>query len=605
MIAFVRIVLLLIIMLVQISGAASAENLPAVEFDSSSTKIDLKRYIEILHDPDQNLSLSDVVNGKRNDFRSVAEIGNSFGFSKSAYWVHFSLHMGQELQNSPLLQLEYPLFDNITVFIPDGSGGYSQKVTGDALPYAERDVNHRTYLFRLPEHKGEVRDYYLRLQTEGSTQVSMSLWKAETFIEEVDSSNLLLGAYYGVMLLLLLTAFVSYMKVREKLFLFYGLYLLSYILFQFSLNGFSYQYLWPGSPWFTTRATSAFIGIVVVGGALFSGSFLQIWGEKHPRVKMLFSVLIVLGTTGALLSLFGNYSVAIKLSVISGLCLPPIVLIAIISSLAIGYRPARYFLVAWCVFLVGVFVEGLLSLGLMPLNFLTLNAMQIGSVFEVVLLGYALMDRIELLRIEKEKAIVQANKYLQQLNEKLELLVDERTQKLQDKNRKLSKIAVQDSMTGLLNHKASLDFLKLCKSSAQRYGKNLAVIMLDIDRFKLVNDRFGHPAGDKVLVAIAAILKDTLRESDGCGRYGGEEFLLILPESDADKACYLAERTRKNIEAMKIPEIENIPVTASFGVAVFDPSHPDENLISLADRALYGAKKAGRNRVVLFDGNVR
>ncbi len=146
-----------------------------------------------------------------------------------------------------------------------------------------------------------------------------------------------------------------------------------------------------------------------------------------------------------------------------------------------------------------------------------------------------------------------------------------------------------------------MEFLHLRKSSAQRYGTNLAVIMLDIDRFKLINDRFGHPAGDEVLITIAAVLRGTLRESDGCGRYGGEEFLLILPESDSENACFLAERTRKNIEALKIAEIDEISITASFGVAVFDPDYPDENLISLADKALYEAKKAGRNRVVLAE----
>jgi diguanylate cyclase (GGDEF)-like protein len=600
MVYFLRIFFLLLIVSLQIAAVpVFAETVPVAEFDSESEQLDLTDYIKILPDPEKSLDLSDIVNGKHKDFQSVSEISNSFGFSKSAYWVHFSLHMNQDLQDSPLLQLKYPFFDHVTLYIPDGFGGYSKKVTGDALPFAEREVNHRTYLFRLPSHKGQVRDYYMRLQTEGSTQISLSLWKAETFIEEVDGTNFLLGGYYGVMVLLMLTAFVSFWKIGDKLFLFYGLYLLSYILFQFSLNGFSYQYLWPELPWFTNRATAAFVGLVVVAGMLFAGSFLRIWGNRHPRVKVLFYILIAWGAVGALLSLFGDYVFAVKLSAVSGLFLPPIILIAILSSLAIGYRPARYFLVAWCVFLFGVFVEGLLYLGLIPHSFLSVNAMQIGSVFEVVLLGYALMDRIGLLRIDKEKAIVQANEYLQQLNEKLEILVNERTKKLQEQNKKLGEIAVQDSMTGLLNHKASLEFLRLRKSSAQRYGKNLAVIMLDIDRFKLINDRFGHPAGDEVLTIVAAVLKATLRETDGCGRYGGEEFLLILPESDAENACYLAERIKKNIEALKIPEIDNIPVTASFGVAVFNPLCPDENLISFADSALYDAKKAGRNRVVL------
>ena len=89
------------------------------------------------------------------------------------------------------------------------------------------------------------------------------------------------------------------------------------------------------------------VGLVVVGGALFAGTFLRVWGKRHPRVKWLFYVLIAWGAVGALLSLFGDYAFAVKLSAASGLFLPPIVLIATLSSLAIGYRPARYFFVAW------------------------------------------------------------------------------------------------------------------------------------------------------------------------------------------------------------------------------------------------------------------
>ena len=605
MVTVKRVFFLLLMLLFHSTILVFAEGVPVVEFDSESTKLDLTPYIQILPDPDQSLRLSDVTGEKQKDFQSVSEISNSFGFSKSAYWVFFSLHMSPDLQDSPLLQLQYPLIDNITLFIPDGSGGYTQNVTGDALRFVKRDVKHRTYLFSLPRHKGETRDYYMRLQTEGSTLIPLAIWKAETFIEEMDGSNILLGAYYGVLLLLLLAAFVSYLKIGDNVFLFYGLYLLSYFLLQFSLDGLSYQYLWPNLSWFTSRATAAFIGLVVVCATLFTGSFLQVWSNRHPRVKNLFYVLIAWGAVGALLSLFGNYAFAVKFSAASGLFLPPVVLIAIVSSLAIGYKPARYFLVGWCVFLLGVFVEGLLYLGLIPHNIFNVNAMQIGSAFVVILLGYALMDRIELLRIEKEKAVVQANEYLLQLNEKLELLVDKRTKTLQLKNKKLREIAVQDSMTGLLNHKASLDFLRLRKSSAQRYGKNLAVIMLDIDRFKVINDRFGHPAGDKVIIAITATLKGTLRESDGCGRYGGEEFLLILPESGVQDVCFLAERIRLKIEELRIPEIDNLPVTASLGIAVFDPSNPDENLIGIADKALYEAKHSGRNQVVIADDGLK
>ncbi len=224
--------------------------------------------------------------------------------------------------------------------------------------------------------------------------------------------------------------------------------------------------------------------------------------------------------------------------------------------------------------------------------------MQIGSILEFLLLWYALMDRIDLLRMARDKASAQANAYLHQLNEELEVLVAERTQALEEQNKTLNELAVQDSMTGLLNHKASIDCLAMLQSSAKRYVYNLAVIMMDIDKFKSINDGYGHQADDKLIVTVANVLKDTLRKSDGCGRYGGDEFIMILPESNARSAELLAERIRKDIHEVKIPEIDNTSIGTSFGVAEFDPSHPDNNLINMADSALYKAKKAGRNQVI-------
>ena len=227
--------------------------------------------------------------------------------------------------------------------------------------------------------------------------------------------------------------------------------------------------------------------------------------------------------------------------------------------------------------------------------------MQIGSAFEVTLIGYALMDRIELLRIEKEKAKLHANQCLLKLNSDLESLVKERTGTLQKMNDELRNLATHDCMTGLLNHSASLDALKSMQTSALRYGGVFAVIMIDIDHFKSINDQYGHQAGDKVIKAIANTLQASLRQSDSCGRYGGEEFIIILPQSDTQHASQLAERIRRAIQRLKIEEVRYSEITASFGIALFDPANPEENLIARADQVLYEAKENGRNRVVVAE----
>lgn len=555
-------------------------------FTQDTKSLDLSSYIEILPDADASLVIEDVINNKLN-FQPVSVIGNNFGFSKAAYWVRFTVHTDNSAQTPLLLELNHPLLDDVRLYTPEGENRFSVKETGEKYSFSKRDVAYRHYVFNLPFRATQESTYYLRLQTDGSMQIPLSLWTANAFISHVDKTNLIMGFYYGIMCLLVLMALSSYILMRDGLFLAYVLYLATYLFFQSSLNGFSFQFIWYDQPYISSRATSASIGLVILGGLIFSGYFLQIWGSKHRYIRAIYTLLMATAITGVLLSLFGNYAFAVQLSTVAGIFVPPVVFIAAIASVRSGYKPARFFLVAWGIFLVSVLVSGLLYLGRIPTTFLTTYAIQLGSLIEILVIGYALMYRMSLLRAEKEQAVRQANSYLNQINVGLESLVEERTQQLEEKNKELSELAIHDSMTGLLNHNASLDYLHRQMQYAQRYDKSLAVIMLDIDLFKSINDSYGHTAGDQVIIRIATAMKNTIRESDICGRYGGEEFILILPESDMNDGTELAERIRENIQALIIPDVDSTSITASLGVAVYDRSNPDDDLLKRADNALY------------------
>jgi PAS domain S-box-containing protein len=427
------IVTFLVFFAVSVQSMAADNITNVVNLNVSTNKYSLYSYTQILSDPERRLTINDVISAElKNDFRPVSEAGNSFGFSRSAYWVRFTLRFDEPLGDSVLLQLDYPLLDNVSLFIPDGQGGFSEKITGDTLPFTQRDVKYRNFLFILPEHIAESRTYYLRVQTDGSTQIALSLYTATNFIEELDRTNFILGVYYGIMLLLMAVAIASYIKIQDKLFLYYAIYLFSYLIFQLSLNGLSFQYLWPNQAWLTSRATTVSIGLVIICATVFSGSFLQIWNKKYPVVKQLFYLLIIFGAISILLSVFADYAIASYFAAILGLSLPPVILIGAISSVLAGYRPARYFLVAWGVFVLGIFITALLYIGALPQMFITSYAIQLGSTFEILLLGYALMDRVDLLNYEKEKAVTKADLYLRQLKDGLEVQVSERTRQLSE-----------------------------------------------------------------------------------------------------------------------------------------------------------------------------
>jgi len=171
---------------------------------------------------------------------------------------------------------------------------------------------------------------------------------------------------------------------------------------------------------------------------------------------------------------------------------------------------------------------------------------------------------------------------------------------LREKNATLARLSTTDPVTGLRNRRYVTEFLSLEVLRAVRYHTPLAVLLLDLDHFKRVNDTHGHRVGDSVLQVVADTLRASLRATDIAGRYGGEEFLVVLPQTDLAGAGVLAERVRVAIEetAIDLGGAEPLSVTVSVGVAALDESgRSAEQLVERADAALYSAKDAGRNCV--------
>lgn len=163
------------------------------------------------------------------------------------------------------------------------------------------------------------------------------------------------------------------------------------------------------------------------------------------------------------------------------------------------------------------------------------------------------------------------------------------------KSKELELHSVTDPLTGVYNRLRLNDSLYKEIKRSLRYGTPVAVILLDIDHFKAVNDTYGHPAGDRVLVDVARLITERIRETDIFGRWGGEEFMLICTETSARNAQGLAEQLRQTIEGHAFAGIGRC--TASFGIAELGSEDTIEELIRRADDALYQAKKKGRNRV--------
>ena len=166
---------------------------------------------------------------------------------------------------------------------------------------------------------------------------------------------------------------------------------------------------------------------------------------------------------------------------------------------------------------------------------------------------------------------------------------------LDKKNKELQRLSTTDKLTGLFNRRKLDEVLQRELAMAERYLKPLSIVIFDIDRFKRINDKYGHPVGDLVLQTVASVTASSIRKVDSLGRWGGEEFLLICPETNLENGTLVAEKIRQRLKEHDFPNVHQ--VTSSFGVAQWNAQEDKMGLLTRADSALYRAKENGRNRV--------
>ncbi len=216
--------------------------------------------------------------------------------------------------------------------------------------------------------------------------------------------------------------------------------------------------------------------------------------------------------------------------------------------------------------------------------------------------GLMLFLAIGVRAVTVQRELREKSHLLERLNAELERTVEDRTRELKDEKNRFEQMSITDALTGLFNRRHLYSRLGEAVSYAARYNEPLSVAVMDLDHFKSVNDTHGHLFGDSVLMTVAELIKSHLRESDIACRYGGEEFVVVLPNTGPDGAFEVAERIRRAVRDHQW-EHRRVPVTMSGGVAAVDTSGEPkvpETLLSEADQAMYRAKMLGRDRTMRF-----
>ncbi|WP_187670949.1 hybrid sensor histidine kinase/response regulator [Zestomonas carbonaria] len=395
----------------------------AVEFDEHTRHLSLGRHLDVFEDVRGEATIEEILSpALQGSFRRLDRDVLNAGYSRSVFWLRLDLRFRPQQsrgQQAWLLELAYPPLDHVDLYLPDGQGGFHlARRTGDALPFASREIRQNNYLFELELQPDQPMRVYLRLQSQGSVQAPLSLWSPTAYLEAQPSRIYVLGIIYGVLLVMLIYNLFIYLSVRDTSYLYYILYIASFGLYQVSVNGAGIEYFWPNNPWWANAATPFLIGSAALFGSQFARSFLHT-AEHSPWIDRGLRIMMALGALGMVLALTASYDLSLRWTTSVALLFTVVIFSAAISAWLRGMRVARYFIIAWSAFLLGGIVNTLMVLGYLPNVFLTMYASQIGSAIEVGLLSLALADRINAMKEERARILLESGRKLEALNQEL------------------------------------------------------------------------------------------------------------------------------------------------------------------------------------------
>ncbi|HKP62466.1 MAG TPA: 7TM diverse intracellular signaling domain-containing protein [Polyangiales bacterium] len=376
-------------------------------------------FIDVLEDTSGNLDIESVrAPEQAARFQRSQETVLGFGLTKSAYWLRFVVTNREQERQHWILELSYPSLDDVRLFVPRRGGDFELRQTGDQLPFYSRDIRNRNYLFDLEQPPG-VSTYYMRVQTTGSLSLPLHVWSPRGFIEHLSSEHPPLWIFYGLMLVMAAYNLFIYFSVRETAYLHYVCYIVSYIGLQFSLNGFAFEYLWPESVWWNSKALLIWLYFGFGFGLTFQRDFLTLWRE-FPRLDRVSKAMAFVSFALSAAALGLPYALGIRILVFWGIAVVSFVLFVAVRAAARRSRPALFYGASWLALLAGIMLFLLRTLGVLEDSFLSVWGPQLGASVEVTLLSLGLADRINVMRGHLQGLNVQLTDNVDKLTHALE-----------------------------------------------------------------------------------------------------------------------------------------------------------------------------------------
>jgi diguanylate cyclase (GGDEF)-like protein len=378
------------------------------------------------------------------------------------------------------------------------------------------------------------------------------------------------GFLYGFLIALVAYNFMLFVGLRERRYLLYSAYTVALIVLNVAYTGHGLSFLWPHQPGLQRYVILGLMVAVACVGLLFSRRFLAL--QTHaPKLDawIRWSSLVLIPAFLATVVVQSQWAAVWLAFTADGVFMVAMVCLGLMTARS-GRWAGRYFLLAMVCGMTGLAGTFLVVLGLIPFDTLSYHGLELGITLEATLLALAVAHQMRQHQIVAVRA---------------------------------EHLARHDPLTGLLNRRAFQERAQAMWSTAERGRRALSLMLVDLDHFKEINDAYGHAVGDMALVKCGELLTKACRAGDMLVRWGGEEFIFLLPETDLEQACAFAERVRLQLaEMVWHADQPALRLSASFGVAQRGHQGTLDELVHSADQALYHAKHLGRNQVVRAQG---
>jgi diguanylate cyclase (GGDEF)-like protein len=529
--------------------------------------------VTVLSDPSHELTVNDV-KSRFAEFKAPTGPVANLGIRRDAVWIRVPVAVPWFESTRWILDIDYPALNNVDMYLLAHDGSVLRhEALGNAIPFSQHSMPSRTLAVDLELASGKQFDVLLRVQTESSTVVPIGFATPAAFYARGVHQQMIQGLIAGVSLFLLLFSSVYWLSLRDRMFVYYAVVNVSVAMFFFALFGLAPQYLWPDNPWLAMHMAPLAILMALIGGALFIDRVLRV-GEWSRIASWLLKAIALFALAIGVAGVTGLIGYRALQGMTTMLGLPPM-LVAVAAAwvrLRQGDRVAIYILLGWAAYAIGAAALTALLRGWVDANFWTQHAFQFTTLIEMVMWMRVLGVRMEEVRDSAHRAQLERNA--------------------------LRSLAHTDALTGLPNRRGLHQTLANALPLAT--GDNMvAVYLLDLDGFKPINDRFGHEAGDEVLVSVSRRLQVLLRSSDVVARLGGDEFVVVASGLRSDLEAQ--QLGHKLLEGFQRPfsaagRACQVGLTIGYALAPIDGRDAD-HLLRRADGAMYAGKNAGRHQL--------